>query len=371
MHSVTQDTIKLLLQKENLQPGEFSIPHPPKSIRFFRIFFLLSLSCLLFCPFLPSPISSIIIILFCVATIGDYARYRNFERQKYRQDLVNLNALLEKESLADFYKTNAEEAPTKQITNHALYPDIEVQKTFIKQQIETRGITEKKILDAGSGIGTISSLFASNGNFVTATELSLNDLQQCQSGKNIQRTVSDVGQLPFKSKKFDLVNFTDIIEHIEDPTKTLHELNRVLKNNGRLFLSTPNRHSPTLDNTHNPINPLFILERLLSLISDDILPPRRLMQEFHEANGKTVYVYHTAFSKTELITLLKDTGFTVRYTTSYTFLNRGFSFLFSKFPKSMRESGIRFVIATELLLSRLPIARQLGANIFLIAQKTK
>lgn len=52
--------------------------------------------------------------------------------------------------------------------------------------------------------------------------------------------VADVLDLPFEEKTFNLVYFTDVIEHLPKNTelKALAEIRRVLKNGGMLILST-------------------------------------------------------------------------------------------------------------------------------------
>jgi len=55
-------------------------------------------------------------------------------------------------------------------------------------------------------------------------------------------SIADVLNLPFKDNTFDLVLFTDVIEHIPENTelRALSEIYRVLKLGGRLILTTPN-----------------------------------------------------------------------------------------------------------------------------------
>lgn len=50
--------------------------------------------------------------------------------------------------------------------------------------------------------------------------------------------------LPFKNSVFDTLTMWEVIEHVPIGTeeKTFQEINRVLKNNGTLLLSTPNKH---------------------------------------------------------------------------------------------------------------------------------
>ncbi len=46
-------------------------------------------------------------------------------------------------------------------------------------------------------------------------------------------------KLPFKEGRFKIVIAADIIEHVENPSFLLREINRVLKDEGRLIISTP------------------------------------------------------------------------------------------------------------------------------------
>ncbi len=69
--------------------------------------------------------------------------------------------------------------------------------------------------------------------------------------------VADVRWLPFRDRAFDTVVMTDVIEHIpvNNELIALKQIRRVLRNNGRLILSTPN---------HNPLyvllDPAFLLK---------------------------------------------------------------------------------------------------------------
>jgi len=51
---------------------------------------------------------------------------------------------------------------------------------------------------------------------------------------------ADAHFLPFKSNCFGKAYFYDVIEHVEAPLKCLKEINRTLKQGGKLEISTPN-----------------------------------------------------------------------------------------------------------------------------------
>ena len=48
--------------------------------------------------------------------------------------------------------------------------------------------------------------------------------------------------LPFDNSTFDVVFYHHVIEHVDDPGRSLKELARILKPSGWLFIGTPNRH---------------------------------------------------------------------------------------------------------------------------------
>lgn len=49
--------------------------------------------------------------------------------------------------------------------------------------------------------------------------------------------------LPFEDNQFDTVTAGELIEHLENPARFVAEAHRVLKKNGALILTTPNRKS--------------------------------------------------------------------------------------------------------------------------------
>ncbi len=67
-------------------------------------------------------------------------------------------------------------------------------------------------------------------------------LERCALGEYELR-VGDATHLDFPDAYFDKVIASEVIEHIPDWKKSLSEMHRVLKRNGELVLSTPNRRS--------------------------------------------------------------------------------------------------------------------------------
>ena len=67
------------------------------------------------------------------------------------------------------------------------------------------------------------------------------------TGKNNKNNLGIVNgsalKLPFSNHSFDLIIIQDVIEHIESTSDFYSEIKRVLKSNGAIYLSTPNKYS--------------------------------------------------------------------------------------------------------------------------------
>ncbi len=109
--------------------------------------------------------------------------------------------------------------------------------------------------------------------------------------------LANAAALPYADGSFDVVNFTDILEHLFDPLAGLLEAARVLKKNGYLVLETPNRMYG------QRLNPFSWLEYFLGLLNPGLLRPRLITTRWQ---GDVLF--HSEFSKRELRALLGCCG---------------------------------------------------------------
>jgi SAM-dependent methyltransferase len=88
------------------------------------------------------------------------------------------------------------------------------------------------VLDAGAGEQTYAPLFA-HAHYESA------DFEQV--GKEYAKATytCDLADIPVEDGRFDFVLFSQVLEHIPEPSLVLRELHRVLKPGGTLWLSTP------------------------------------------------------------------------------------------------------------------------------------
>lgn len=113
--------------------------------------------------------------------------------------------------------------------------------TFIKKHMKG------KVLDVGCVQGPLHELIYREGVY------GLDVRDDCSIKKNF--FVGDAQKMPFKDNFFDTVIAGELIEHLESPDKFLSEANRVLKKDGILILSTPNR-----DSLYNRLTKKYIVE---------------------------------------------------------------------------------------------------------------
>jgi SAM-dependent methyltransferase len=102
----------------------------------------------------------------------------------------------------------------------------------------------QKILEIGSGVGTLLKHLLDQGYDVHGTET---DIEYIKKSKelygNIPITLVNSELLPFGDNIFDVVISFDVFEHIPDSDGHLAEVKRVLKSGGYYLLQTPNKYT--------------------------------------------------------------------------------------------------------------------------------
>jgi len=104
---------------------------------------------------------------------------------------------------------------------------------------------DKIILDAACGTGYGSKILKEQGKAKKVIGLdndfvSVKYAESKYSSYDITFINASITKLPFSNKTFDVVVSFETIEHIAQENEMLNEIIRVLKNNGKLIISTPN-----------------------------------------------------------------------------------------------------------------------------------
>lgn len=119
----------------------------------------------------------------------------------------------------------------------------EARGNFVKQIVSHfLDCKNLSVLDLGSGEGGTSNVFSKH-NFVVSFDLSLIRLVRQNNFCEFQKVNGDGLTIPFKNGSFDLIIVQDVIEHLQTINDFYLEITRVLKPNGTIYLSTPNKLS--------------------------------------------------------------------------------------------------------------------------------
>jgi GT2 family glycosyltransferase/SAM-dependent methyltransferase len=112
----------------------------------------------------------------------------------------------------------------------------------------------KEVLDAGCGVGYGSLLLARAGaRRVVGIDASAEAVEDARfrAGSGAEFVEGDIQDLPFAAYSFDVVVCFEAIEHVDDGERALAELKRVLRPDGVLIISSPNRGVYPPGNPHH------------------------------------------------------------------------------------------------------------------------
>ena len=143
---------------------------------------------------------------------------------------------------------------------HELDPAFAARAALILRHVQPAGAG--RILDVGCGRGfytrAIAALYPQAA--VVGVDYSKDYLTAAAEhtrGMAVQFARADARSLPFESGEFDAIVCSEVLEHIVEDGAVLMELARVLRNDGLLLISVPNRQYPFM---WDPLN--WMLERV-------------------------------------------------------------------------------------------------------------
>lgn len=138
----------------------------------------------------------------------------------------------------------------KEFSKNSQYKLAAWQENFIdriKKHVLDRDFKNKTAIDIATGSGYAAIEMAKLGMKVIATDLSpyaiknLRKYQREMKLKNMKLIVCKAEKIPIKDNSVDYLLANAIIEHIPDEEKTIREWKRILKPNGKMFITVPIR----------------------------------------------------------------------------------------------------------------------------------
>jgi len=255
---------------------------------------------------------SVIYLGVCIGLfffIIDYLMYRRKAKAGYLNNLLTLRELLKKHILSEydirsFTKDTGRESSFK--------TEFESQKNFvsykgkkIEEILDKYNLKVEKALSVGCGGALhkdVSTPYFDRGYNMIGVDINEEYLKQFNQIFNTDVAQVNSMALPFRSNQFDLINFTDLIEHLHHPLLGLREAQRVLKKDGVIILTT-NNHCEV---TFRCLNPLIFIEKVVSLYCVGTMSTRNIIGKWLDFN-----FYHTEFTKYEIIKLMNAANFKI------------------------------------------------------------
>ena len=225
----------------------------------------------------------------------DYFKCTNCNHLISNQNLINFDKHYEEEySKAHYSNIDTLKNTFKRIINYPIkksdnknrilrinnfYNHLEIKKN--KKKIE--------LLDVGSGLGVFLHEAKKIGWKCYSNEPGIEASFFIKKKLNIKTFNCKFEEIS-TNKKFDIITFNKVLEHVERPHKLLNIAKKLLKPNGFIYIEVPdgeaaikvskNRQEFTIDHLH-----VFALESIMSLIKKCSLLPIKI-ERIKEVSGK-------------------------------------------------------------------------------------
>ena len=162
------------------------------------------------------------------------------KKETERKNQPNINKILSNlESSLELINPELREWSLKYFLNHKnrYLNDLRVISTYYNKG---------KILEVGSIPCHLTYCLKNMGYDITGIDIDPNRASQFIREKELKIIKCDIEfeKMPLKDNEFDLVMFNEVFEHLRiNPILTLREINRIMKTNSILILTTPNLYS--------------------------------------------------------------------------------------------------------------------------------
>lgn len=209
--------------------------------------------------------------------------------------------------------------------------EIENQKNFFQLQLKTlsdcniekliNGFKGKKVLDVGCATGMLLNYLKQKGASVYGVEICTESCRYAYTEYNITLYNGTLENAHYESNFFDIVHFSHLIEHVEDPISFMKEIYRITKKDGYILITTPREDS--------------IWAKIFGLKWRSLIPD-----------------HLTLFGRQHLISLISISGFKVVFAESWGSIPIDGTFklfkpITDRFAKRFDKGDVQFVLARK------------------------
>ncbi|GEM_PF-5473281 len=167
-----------------------------------------------------------------------------------------------------------------------------------------------RLLDAGSGEGYGAALLARVAADVTAIDVDAHAIESAKRNyplPNLHFQLVDAdADYPFPEKSFDLVTSFEVIEHIHGWKQYLERIAKVLKDEGILVISSPNR--PYYRDERGEINPFHVHEFDPDEFREILEKHFPYLHFYGENHGRGVFIDDFSANELRIVSESRDQG---------------------------------------------------------------
>jgi 2-polyprenyl-3-methyl-5-hydroxy-6-metoxy-1,4-benzoquinol methylase len=143
----------------------------------------------------------------------------------------------------DFYRDEFEYTRSDDLLQREI-KSIQYMSEIVKELTKLRKNAKIKLLDVGCGRGVFLQHFAKNFKKFNielyGTDISKPQIEKAKKlGFKFKRSDLEKG-INYQDETFNIVYAAELIEHLYNPDLLIQEINRILKPNGYIIISTPN-----------------------------------------------------------------------------------------------------------------------------------
>jgi SAM-dependent methyltransferase len=238
----------------------------------------------------------------------------------------------------------------------------------------TRGVD---VLDLGCGAALVADLLEDLPLTYTGLDFGGHHITSAaarpREGRLRARFVrGDAEALPFADASFDVVVWSEVIEHLMRPELAVWEVSRVLRPGGHLVMTTNNASEMPL---RFPLSdPFAFLEKAIGFRYDRVISHRPWVWPYPVdrailPDGATdVWVPHTWHKQAETTRLFAAAG--LRTTRASTFEFPPPQSASARWLDRQGARGRRLVDGIEAVCRRTPLLRRLGCHVLMVAERT-
>jgi 2-polyprenyl-3-methyl-5-hydroxy-6-metoxy-1,4-benzoquinol methylase len=143
----------------------------------------------------------------------------------------------------DYYDDVQSQAFKDRLDNYTNDPSVSVYEHYLTILEEQLGISPGNVLDVGSAFGTFLKVASNHGWKPHGVEYSQYSSSAAREHWGFEIFNGDITSSHYQNEQFDLITYWDVIEHVVDPRANLQKAFELLKDGGKLLITTDNYQS--------------------------------------------------------------------------------------------------------------------------------